>query len=35
MMDRRNSFIYDKWLAQLLQRDVFQIVTDGDFIKKA
>ena len=34
VMAANSNFVYDQWLAQLLQRDVYQLMVDDDFIKK-
>ena len=34
MADEHKNFIYVQWLAQILKRDVYQLVVDDDLLKK-
>lgn len=34
MAGEHKNFVYDEWLAQILQQDVYQLVVDDDLVKK-
>ena len=35
MASKHKNIIYDQWLAQILRRDVYELVVDDGLVKKA